>query len=91
MSDEAEEVLLALGAPLPLWQVTTPSYMIYSSMDTDPPECWYDVVDVEAYTKQDAKVLAVKIMRQEPRRYRYLGEYSHVCPYSQLHVLSIRE
>lgn len=88
-SEDAEEVLLALGSPLPLWQVTTPSYMVYSSMDTDPPECWSDVVDVEAATMADARVLAVKIMRQEPRRYRYISEYSHACPYSQLHVMMI--
>lgn len=90
MSEEAEEVLIALGAPLPLWQVTTPEYMVYSScMEPDPPECWSDVVDVEAMTKRDAKVLAVKIMRQNPRRYRYIDQYYDACPYSQLTVIAI--
>lgn len=46
------------------WMVTSPEYMMYRGSDSEPPEYGCSYVEVEAETRQKAKVLAV-------RRWRY--------------------
>lgn len=84
-SEDAEDVLIALGTPLETWTVVTPDYEIRVGWD-EPPEQWNDGIEVEASSRRDAMLLAVKLMRQEPLRYRYFKKYDDQCPFSGLKV-----
>ena len=68
--------------------VVTPEYEVYSATQMDPPEYGSDAIEIEAESKRDAKLLAVKMWRQQRGR-TYIKWYCDECPYTQLKVFEV--
>ena len=66
------------------WLVVTPEYQTYAGSFMEPAEYGSDVFDVEAETKQDAKLFAIQAWRKESRS--YINQDRDFCPFTGLKV-----
>jgi hypothetical protein len=71
------------------WLVVSREYGVVMPLLDDgsgPTEYGCDVIAVEAQTPRDAKVLAVRLARQHPRRYGFVDHYADECPFTGMRV-----
>lgn len=73
---------------MPLWLVIGPEYgEVVPVLDygEGPLEYQCDVVEVEADTKREARILGIKLLRQE----KYLQNYPDENPFAGLEVMAV--
>lgn len=69
------------------WSVTTPMYMTYGSMwDDEPPEYGCDWICVEANTKREAKLIAVREWRKQNTHWMQDCRSDNASPFTGLKV-----
>lgn len=71
------------------YAVITPEFETHPSDDINPPEYGCDYIEVEAENKRDARLLAVKLWRQQGGYRLYVNYYDDQCPFAHLEVIEV--